>query len=146
VRLRHRTRILLPRNSSLHALPNVLFRPGLRFADVHEHGGFGDAAQVLLPRPRSGERLEYPIGYRHMVSLRTASLIVDVPLFRRCPLPPAPLFIPNAPIPFGQCHFMSMLWFGALREYEYAMRVDEDVCLTRLPSSSVFAALSADCE
>ena len=41
---------------------------------------------------------------------------------------------------------MSMIWFHALSKFDYAMRVDEDVCLTRLPSSSVFAALSADCE
>ena len=39
---------------------------------------------------------------------------------------------------------MSMLWFRALSEYEYAMRVDEDVCVTRLPRNSLFAALSAD--
>eukprot|EP00966_Prymnesium_polylepis_P051674 1196317-Prymnesium_polylepis.1 len=39
---------------------------------------------------------------------------------------------------------MSMLWFRALGDYEYAMRVDEDVCLTRLPAQALFAALSAD--
>eukprot|EP00966_Prymnesium_polylepis_P089015 2060238-Prymnesium_polylepis.1 len=37
-----------------------------------------------------------------------------------------------------------MLWFRALGDYEYAMRVDEDVCLTRLPAQALFAALSAD--
>ena len=36
---------------------------------------------------------------------------------------------------------MSMLWFRALREYEYAMRVDEDVCIMRLPGLG--AALAA---
>eukprot|EP00966_Prymnesium_polylepis_P084119 1947020-Prymnesium_polylepis.1 len=42
-----------------------------------------------------------------------------------------------------QCHFMSMIWFRALKDYEYAMRVDEDVCITRLPSHSVFKALTS---
>lgn len=37
-----------------------------------------------------------------------------------------------------------MLWFRALRTYEYAMRVDEDVCLTRLPVSILSHALVAD--
>jgi hypothetical protein len=39
---------------------------------------------------------------------------------------------------------MSMIWFRTLRKYEHAMRIDEDVCLTRLPSSSLLAALSSD--
>ena len=39
---------------------------------------------------------------------------------------------------------MSMVWFRALRGYDYAMRVDEDVCLSRLPSSALSAALAAD--
>jgi hypothetical protein len=34
-----------------------------------------------------------------------------------------------------QCHFMSMVWFSALRRYEYAMRVDEDVCVQRFASN-----------
>eukprot|EP00966_Prymnesium_polylepis_P050050 1158723-Prymnesium_polylepis.1 len=38
---------------------------------------------------------------------------------------------------------MSTLWFRALREYEYAMRVDEDVCITRLPERGFLASLSA---
>ena len=42
------------------------------------------------------------------------------------------------------CNFMSMLWFRALHEYEYAMRVDEDVCLMRLPPGDLLSALSAD--
>ena len=42
-----------------------------------------------------------------------------------------------------QCHLMSMIWFHALREYQYAMRVDEDVCLTRLPQELFLSALSA---
>ncbi|KAL1530192.1 hypothetical protein AB1Y20_001108 [Prymnesium parvum] len=42
------------------------------------------------------------------------------------------------------CHFMSMLWFQALRGYEYAMRVDEDVCITRMPTQSLATALSSD--
>ena len=29
----------------------------------------------------------------------------------------------------SQCDFMSMRWYHALSRYEYAMRVDEDVCL-----------------
>eukprot|EP00966_Prymnesium_polylepis_P100028 2316048-Prymnesium_polylepis.1 len=39
---------------------------------------------------------------------------------------------------------MSMRWFRVLREYEYAMHLDEDLCLERLPSCSFFSALSAD--
>ena len=39
---------------------------------------------------------------------------------------------------------MSMVWFRALRKYEYAMRIDEDVCLERLPPSELAAALSSD--
>jgi hypothetical protein len=42
-----------------------------------------------------------------------------------------------------QCHFMSMLWFDALRDYEYAMRVDEDVCITRMPPTETLAALTS---
>eukprot|EP00966_Prymnesium_polylepis_P225279 5210849-Prymnesium_polylepis.2 len=38
---------------------------------------------------------------------------------------------------------MAMIWFEALQDYEYAMRVDEDVCLIRLPRNELFAALSA---
>jgi hypothetical protein len=37
-----------------------------------------------------------------------------------------------------------MLWYRALRHYSYAMRVDEDVCLTRMPPQTLVAALSAD--
>eukprot|EP00966_Prymnesium_polylepis_P281927 6514972-Prymnesium_polylepis.1 len=33
--------------------------------------------------------------------------------------------------PCSQCHFMTLLWFRALAWYEYAMRVDEDVCIQR---------------
>eukprot|EP00966_Prymnesium_polylepis_P093948 2174842-Prymnesium_polylepis.1 len=40
---------------------------------------------------------------------------------------------------------MSMLWFRALHEYAYAMRVDEEVCLTRLPTEALVAALAVDC-
>eukprot|EP00966_Prymnesium_polylepis_P274247 6335624-Prymnesium_polylepis.1 len=43
-----------------------------------------------------------------------------------------------------QCHFMSMIWFRALRDYKYAMRVDEDVCISRLPRRELMAALEAD--
>ena len=39
---------------------------------------------------------------------------------------------------------MSFVWFRALRAYAYAMRLDEDCCLLRLPAASLFAALSAD--
>ena len=39
---------------------------------------------------------------------------------------------------------MAMLWFQELREYEYAMRVDEDVCITRLPHPVLDSALAAD--
>ncbi|KAL1512046.1 hypothetical protein AB1Y20_005320 [Prymnesium parvum] len=41
-------------------------------------------------------------------------------------------------------HFMSMLWFVALGSYEHALRVDEDVCLTRLSAASLAAAMAAD--
>ena len=50
-----------------------------------------------------------------------------------------------SPPPALQCHFMSMLWFRALRDYMYAMRVDEDVCITRLPIHKVIAAPQVDC-
>ena len=43
-----------------------------------------------------------------------------------------------------QCHFMALVWYRALRHFEYAMRVDEDVCLTRFPISDLFTALSVD--
>jgi hypothetical protein len=39
---------------------------------------------------------------------------------------------------------MSMLWFRALREYDFAMRLDEDVCITWLGDSVRSTALSAD--
>lgn len=39
---------------------------------------------------------------------------------------------------------MSMRWFDALKGYEHAMRVDEDVCVTQLPSRAIYAALLAD--
>ena len=37
-----------------------------------------------------------------------------------------------------------MLWHRALQEYDYAMRVDDDVCITRFPSAALEAALAAD--
>ena len=42
------------------------------------------------------------------------------------------------------CQFMAMLWYDALREYKFAMRIDEDVCVTRLPHAELQAALAAD--
>jgi len=42
------------------------------------------------------------------------------------------------------CHFMSMLWFRALGAYEYAMRVDEDVCIERLSAAALYRALAVD--
>eukprot|EP00966_Prymnesium_polylepis_P327672 7383524-Prymnesium_polylepis.2 len=39
---------------------------------------------------------------------------------------------------------MSMIWFRALRDYQYAMRVDTDVCLTQLPPTALFTALTVD--
>eukprot|EP00966_Prymnesium_polylepis_P028849 668768-Prymnesium_polylepis.1 len=39
---------------------------------------------------------------------------------------------------------MAMLWFRVLQNYEYAMRVDDDVCITRLPAQALYAALLAD--
>jgi hypothetical protein len=48
------------------------------------------------------------------------------------------------PVASLQCHFMAFLWLRALREYAYAMRIDEDCCLMRLSAASIFAALSAD--
>eukprot|EP00966_Prymnesium_polylepis_P050537 1169724-Prymnesium_polylepis.2 len=39
---------------------------------------------------------------------------------------------------------MSMVWFHALRFYKYAMRVDEDVCINRLPRYELMTALKAD--
>ena len=37
---------------------------------------------------------------------------------------------------------MSMIWYRAFHEYEYAMRVDEDVCLTRVPEFAFTNALT----
>jgi hypothetical protein len=39
---------------------------------------------------------------------------------------------------------MYMLWSRILRKYSYAIRVDEDVCITRVPARAIFAALAAD--
>ena len=48
-------------------------RPRLRFEDVRKFGGFQDSwAQPLMPDPKLG-RVEYPIGYRHMVSAPQAA-------------------------------------------------------------------------
>ncbi|KAL1502991.1 hypothetical protein AB1Y20_011061 [Prymnesium parvum] len=57
--------------------------------------------------------------------------------------------VPDPPLdyPIGyrhMCQWMSMLWFRALRQYEYAIRVDEDVCITHLPASALLAALGAN--
>ena len=43
-------------------------RPGLRFVDAHQYGGFRKEAQALLPR--RAESLDYSLGYRHMVRPR----------------------------------------------------------------------------
>ena len=40
-------------------------RPRLHFVDAREHGGFWEGHQRLLPEGRG--RLDYSIGYRHMV-------------------------------------------------------------------------------
>ena len=40
------------------------------------------------------------------------------------------------------CNFMSTVWFDSLAAYEYAMRVDEDVCLQRFESDP-FEAMAA---
>ena len=42
------------------------------------------------------------------------------------------------------CAFMALLWFDALSGYEYAMRVDEDVCVERLPVDLVAHLSRAD--
>ena len=104
-------------------------RPHLSFADVRDYGGFPSGVQAppLLGR-------QYPVGYRHMV--------------RAPPIPPRPSRVAWVcrrwnPTPV-QCQFMSMLWYRALRGYKYAMRVDHDVCITRLPAPSLAAALAAD--
>ena len=45
-------------------------RPRLRFEDVRMHDGFQNDARVhRLLDAQQGERLEYGVGYRHMVSL-----------------------------------------------------------------------------
>ena len=38
---------------------------------------------------------------------------------------------------------MSMIWFHTLSKFDYAMRVDEDVCLTWLPNDVFLGALTA---
>eukprot|EP00966_Prymnesium_polylepis_P016847 388725-Prymnesium_polylepis.1 len=93
---------------------------------AHEFGGFDESARVLLPHQGT---LDYGIGYRHMVSRpRSHQPAVPTAHYRHYTLAP-------------QCHFMSMLWFRALRKYEYAMRVDEDVCILRLPSRELLSTL-----
>jgi hypothetical protein len=39
---------------------------------------------------------------------------------------------------------MSMIWFRALQKYQYAMRVDEDVCIMRLTPDMLATALASD--
>lgn len=39
---------------------------------------------------------------------------------------------------------MMIHWFEALREYKYAMRVDGDVCVARLPADMLLRSLAAD--
>ena len=133
-------------------------RPNLRFVDAREYGGFWAGAAELLPKlgGRADDQDLSVIGYRHMVTTHNC---------RSEPLEPAAIAVPDSagrllrlthralrhhsprparPSVTVQCHFMSLLWFRALKDYEYAMRVDEDVCITRLPSHDFSAALSAD--
>eukprot|EP00965_Chrysotila_dentata_P130646 4319454-Pleurochrysis_carterae.AAC.2 len=69
--------------------------PGLQLVDVRQYGGF--------QMPLSSSAIEVDqltdsqIGYRHMVSRHQEP----------------------------ECRFMSMLWFEALANYDFAMRVDE---------------------
>eukprot|EP00966_Prymnesium_polylepis_P215576 4992297-Prymnesium_polylepis.1 len=109
-------------------------RPGLRFMDVQQLGGFQESARVNLPEPPTGGRLEYSIGYRHMVSSHCRGTGRHCHVTQRATSPqhhcaphdelvvprPRSLTLPQTRV--WQCHFMSMLWFGALHEYEYAMR------------------------
>eukprot|EP00966_Prymnesium_polylepis_P145998 3372354-Prymnesium_polylepis.1 len=76
----------------------------------------------------------------------TKSVLIPKRSVRLCPTPHAndAHFLDSSIARHAQCHFMSMLWFRALGEYEYAIRVDEDVCLTRLPARALFADLMAD--
>ena len=39
------------------------------------------------------------------------------------------------------CNFMANDWYRVLANYEYAMRVDEDVCVQHFPASNPFAAM-----
>ena len=56
---------------------------------------------------------------------------------------------PNVPIPSDSwplgyrqmCDFMALRWFDALSKYKYAMRIDDDVCLLKMPISDPFEAL-----
>jgi hypothetical protein len=58
-------------------------------------------------------------------------------LFRRVPA------LNTCGLTILQCQLMSMLCFRALRYYEYAIRIDEDVCLAKLPEHVISEALSA---
>ena len=132
-------------------VPSTQHRPHLRLVNVHEHGGFQDSYRALLTEPqRQGRRHDaYTLGYRHMVKAPTH-------IRPGCPCPsfnilPSGLYLANLSLSnlslsdtLPQCHFMSMVWFKALAKYEYAFRVDEDVCLLRLPIHQFLAALSAD--
>eukprot|EP00966_Prymnesium_polylepis_P323379 7379585-Prymnesium_polylepis.1 len=108
-----------------------MHRPGLHLVDVRLHGGFQQSAEALLP----AGALDDSLGYRHMVRPPHTPFSVSFIKASRFPDP--------SPLPH-QCHFMSMLWFRALADYDYAMRVDEDVCIMRLPAAELRDALSAD--
>jgi hypothetical protein len=106
----------------------TLCRSRLIFVDVREHGGFSDEWRAQFPQQDDG-REAYSLGYRQMVRPSLITTFYSVLIRNMLHL---------------QCQFMSMFWFRALQGYEYAMRVDEDVCITQLPSRELFGALTAD--
>ena len=72
-----------------HLPPFAYLRSDLDFVDIRRHGGFPDAAKDLLPSPPQDAQLEYPIGYRHMVSLgneRRPAPYPSVPCVQSFPL------------------------------------------------------------
>ena len=71
---------------------------------------------------------------------RRGSKFVDARRFGGFAAPPAnATFDSNSRWGLGyrqMCLFMSLLWFEALAGSDYAMRVDEDVCIERISPSA----------
>ena len=105
-----------------------------RLVDVHDLGAFVLPQHLVESEDIVLQHLiainNAPLGYRHMVRTHAPAF----PNFASpdtSPLVHSSTFHRSPP----QCHFMSMIWYRALARYEFAMRVDEDVCLQRFVSN-----------